>query len=96
MPTFPSAARLLLIGTCLTSALTMQAKADPLATLDRNGSLVAIEPYAPNIVRVTIALDRALADAAAGRRPQRQARRDRLDAPHATPAATCSPRPRCR
>ncbi|MDD1451525.1 glycoside hydrolase family 31 protein [Sphingomonas sp. H160509] len=45
------------------------AKADPLATLDRNGSLVAIEPYAPNIVRVTISLDRALADAPPGEGP---------------------------
>ncbi len=69
MPTFLSAARLLLAGTCLTSAIAMQANADPLATLDRNGSLVAIEPYAPNIVRVTISLDRTLADAPPGEGP---------------------------
>lgn len=31
--------------------------AAPLATLDRHGSKVSIEPYAPNIVRVTIALE---------------------------------------
>jgi alpha-D-xyloside xylohydrolase len=37
-----------------------------MATVDRNGSLVAIEPYAPNIVRVTIALDHDLADSAPG------------------------------
>jgi alpha-D-xyloside xylohydrolase len=43
--------------------------ADPLATLDRNGARVAIEPYAPNIVRVTIALDPALADAPPGPGP---------------------------
>ncbi|RZL73480.1 MAG: alpha-glucosidase, partial [Sphingomonas sp.] len=73
MPTLPSAARLLLIGTCLTSTFMMQAKADPLATLDRNGSLVAIEPYAPNIVRVTISLDRALADAPPGEGPDAKA-----------------------
>jgi len=42
------------------------ALAAPLATVDRNGSLVAIEPYAPNIVRVTIALDRTLSDSAPG------------------------------
>jgi len=42
------------------------ALAAPMATVDRNGSLVSIEPYAPNIVRVTIALDRDLADAAPG------------------------------
>ncbi|PTQ63117.1 alpha-D-xyloside xylohydrolase [Sphingomonas sp. PP-CE-3G-477] len=69
MPTFLSAARLLLAGTCLTSAIAMQANADPLATLDRNGSLVAIEPYSPNIVRVTISLDRTLADAPPGEGP---------------------------
>jgi len=40
--------------------------AAPMATVDRNGSLVAIEPYAPNIVRVTIALDRGLSDGAPG------------------------------
>ncbi len=42
------------------------AAAQPIATVDRNGSFVAVEPYAPNIVRVTIALDRALSDAAPG------------------------------
>ena len=65
----PSAARFLLTGTCLTSALMMQAKADTPATRDRNGSLVAIEAYAPNIVRITISLDRALADAPPGEDP---------------------------
>jgi len=42
------------------------AMAAPLATVDRNGSLVAIEPYAPNVVRVTIALDHGLSDAKPG------------------------------
>ncbi|WP_294392160.1 TIM-barrel domain-containing protein [uncultured Sphingomonas sp.] len=42
--------------------LAGSALAAPLATVDRNGSMVAIEPYAPNVVRVTIALDRALAE----------------------------------
>jgi len=42
------------------------ALAAPMATVDRNGSLVAIEPYAPNIVRVTIALDHGLSDSAPG------------------------------
>ena len=49
------------------------AQAEPMATVDRNGSLVAIEPYAPNIVRVTIAVDRALADAAPGPGPNAKA-----------------------
>jgi len=33
------------------------AAAEPLALVDRNGSQVSIEGYAPNIVRVTLALD---------------------------------------
>ena len=57
------------MGTCLTSALTMQAKADTLATRDRTGSLVAIEPYAPNIVWITISLDRPLPNAPPGEDP---------------------------
>lgn len=43
--------------------------AEPMALLDRNGSRVAIEPYAPNIVRVTIAMDKALAEAPPGDGP---------------------------
>jgi len=46
--------------------LAGSALAAPLATVDRNGSLVSIEPYAPNIVRVTIGLDRDQAGATAG------------------------------
>jgi len=42
------------------------AMAAPMATVDRNGSLVAIEPYAPNVVRVTIALDHGLSDGKPG------------------------------
>lgn len=42
------------------------AAAQPLATVDRHGSLVAVEAYAPNIVHVTLALDPALADAPPG------------------------------
>lgn len=47
-------------------ALAQPASADPIATLDRYGSQVAIEPYAPNIVRVTLSLDKDKADAAPG------------------------------
>src|SRR5687768_6721630 len=32
--------------------------AEPLGLLDRNGSYVAIEPYAPNIVRITLSLEK--------------------------------------
>lgn len=34
------------------------ASAEPLALLDRNGAQVSIEAYAPNIVRVTLAMDK--------------------------------------
>ncbi len=36
-------------------------RADPLALLDRNGSYVAVEAYAPNILRITLAQEKALA-----------------------------------
>ncbi|NIJ18834.1 alpha-D-xyloside xylohydrolase [Sphingomonas naasensis] len=42
------------------------AAAQALATVDRNGSLVSIEAYGPNIVHVTIALDRKELDAGPG------------------------------
>jgi alpha-D-xyloside xylohydrolase len=49
--------------------LTVSAKfavAAPLALLDRGGSQVSIESYAPNIVRITISLDKNLALAPPG------------------------------
>jgi alpha-D-xyloside xylohydrolase len=46
--------------------LAGSAMAAPLALLDRNGSVVSVEPYAPNVVRVTIALDKGLAGNAPG------------------------------
>jgi alpha-D-xyloside xylohydrolase len=42
------------------------AAAAPLALLDRNGSYVSIETYAPNIVRITLAVDKDLALGAPG------------------------------
>jgi alpha-D-xyloside xylohydrolase len=42
------------------------AAAAPLALLDRNGSYVSIETYAPNIIRVTLSVDKDLALAAPG------------------------------
>lgn len=42
----------------LTGFAAPAALADPLAVLDRNGGLVSVEPYAPNIVRITLAVDR--------------------------------------
>lgn len=41
-----------------TLAVSITAQAAPLATLDRNGAWVSVEAYAPNIVRVTIAVDK--------------------------------------
>ena len=35
------------------------ATADPMANVDRNGSIVSVEPYGPGIVHVTIAIDHA-------------------------------------
>ena len=51
------------------ATLGSAAIAAPIATVDRNGSLVSVEAYAPNIVRVTIATDRAQVDAPPGDGP---------------------------
>jgi len=48
------------------------APAAPLALLDRNGSHVSIEAYAPNIVRVTLSIDSDLAIAPPGLESSRQ------------------------
>src|SRR5947208_6600004 len=37
--------------------MSSSALAAPLATVERNGSYVAVEPFAPNVVHVTIALE---------------------------------------
>ncbi|WP_242096048.1 TIM-barrel domain-containing protein [Sphingomonas sp. CROZ-RG-20F-R02-07] len=55
--------RLLAVAALL---LATNAGAAPLATLDRNGAMVSIEPYGPGIVRVTIATERAQAESAPG------------------------------
>jgi len=44
---------------CLLAALAPAAFAAPLATLDRNGAFVSVEAYGPNVVHVTIAVDKA-------------------------------------
>ena len=51
------------------ATLGTAAIAAPIATVDRNGSLVSVEAYAPNIVRVTIATDRTQVDAPPGDGP---------------------------
>ena len=58
-------------ASCL--AMAAPAFAEPMALLDRHGSRVAVEPYAPNIVRVTIAVDPDLASAAPGEGPNAKA-----------------------
>jgi len=55
---------LLLLGAALTVA--SPAFAGPGDTVERHGSLVSVEPYAPNIVHVTIALDPKEIDKGAG------------------------------
>ena len=50
----------------LLSVSSHSAFAEPLALLDRNGSYVAVEAYAPNILRITLARDKALAQSPAG------------------------------
>ena len=50
----------------LLAAIGAPAAAEPLALLDRNGSYVSIEAYAPNIVRVTLSQDKNLALAPPG------------------------------
>ncbi|MBL8271916.1 MAG: hypothetical protein JNL55_36290, partial [Steroidobacter sp.] len=56
-------AKLVLILLCWGGAV---AEAEPLGLLDRNGSFVSIEPYAPNIVRVTLSLEKERVSAPAG------------------------------
>ncbi|MDH7637358.1 glycoside hydrolase family 31 protein [Sphingomonas oryzagri] len=55
------------------AAIALPAAAAPMASLDRHGTIVSVEPYAPNIVRVTLALDRTLADAPPGEGPNAKA-----------------------
>ena len=50
----------------LTGTAPLALSADPLATVERNGALVSVEPYAPGIVRVTIATDRTESEAKPG------------------------------
>ena len=55
-----------LLASAALLGLTAAAQAAPLGLLDRYGAYVAIEPYAPNIVRVTIATEPDRADAKPG------------------------------
>ncbi|SFJ85900.1 alpha-D-xyloside xylohydrolase, partial [Caulobacter sp. UNC279MFTsu5.1] len=55
----------LVLGLAL-SVAAGAAVAAPLAVMDRNGSYVSVETYAPNIVRVTISQDKDLAASAPG------------------------------
>jgi alpha-D-xyloside xylohydrolase len=54
------------LGLALACVVAGVARAEPLATVERNGAFVAVEPYGPGIVRVTIATDRAEAGGAPG------------------------------
>lgn len=65
---FRSALRRQLVRLACASAMVcpFAAAAQPMATVERHGSFVAIEPYAENIVRVTIAVDRLQSESAPG------------------------------
>jgi alpha-D-xyloside xylohydrolase len=54
------------LGVVLLCSATFSVSAAPLALLDRNGSYISIEAYAPNIVRVTLSTDKDLALAPPG------------------------------
>ena len=60
---FPLRVCLLLILVVISVAVRAQ---NPRAVLDRGGSTVSLEPYAPNIIRVTLSLNRDQALAAPG------------------------------
>ena len=64
--TWTRAVAVMLCAVCVTLAPIGHAGAAPFGLLDRNGSYVSIEPYAPNIVRVTLSVDKNLALAAPG------------------------------
>jgi len=49
--------RILPVGCAAAALLATSAIAAPLATVERHGSYVAVEPFAPNVVHVTIALE---------------------------------------
>ncbi|MBI1682617.1 glycoside hydrolase family 31 protein [Caulobacter hibisci] len=55
----------LVSGLALSAAANL-AVAAPTTTVDRNGSYVSVETYAPNVIRVTISQDKDLAKAAPG------------------------------
>ncbi|MCR6660620.1 MAG: hypothetical protein NVV72_15210 [Asticcacaulis sp.] len=48
-----------LFGVASALALATAVSAAPISTLDRNGAYVSVEAYGPNIVHVTIAVDKA-------------------------------------
>ncbi len=62
-------ARTFTLALLLQAGCAVPALAAPLAVLDRNGAAVSIEPYAPNIVHVTIATDPDVARSAPGEGP---------------------------
>ena len=53
------------LSRCIALAVTLMSSsaiAAPLATVERNGSYVAVEPFASNVVHITIALEPDLID----------------------------------
>jgi hypothetical protein len=62
-------ARTFTLALLLQAGCALPALAAPMAVLDRNGAAVSIEPYAPNIVRVTLATDPDTARSGPGKAP---------------------------
>jgi alpha-D-xyloside xylohydrolase len=62
-------ARTFTLALLLQAGCALPALAAPMAVLDRNGAAVSIEPYAPNIVRVTLATDPDTARSGPGEGP---------------------------
>jgi len=64
----------------LALTLTARSVAAQTMTLDRGGATAVVEPYAPNVVRVSVSLPQALGGEQARLWHHRQAGRSRLDA----------------
>ena len=65
METFASVGRVL-AGILLVSSAALAQNAAPILEIDRKGETIVLEPYAPNILRVTLSLSREPALAAPG------------------------------
>src|SRR5579875_1512442 len=63
---FPSARMLRIFALCLLACTAYRLDAQPQLVVQRSGATVMLEPYAPNIIRVTLSLDKNEATGAPG------------------------------